>query len=494
MGFGFIKLEKKDETMKKIICLLAGLIALGFVNSAAAINFVEVQSWESPSEIDYRISHGKPLDGDVVVFTRDGKPLLPDLAQRKKQEAANELSFTFDSPEYPWTAQELATLQQLVADFYPVVKKIYGNPAFSITVNIRKNPTITFAGLYYPSNNELVIHDLNTFDPFVHEMIHAFRDDLVISSNAYEEGMTRATEIAAFGELPQYPFADRNYSHGDYVYYELNNQEGISSKNGNFFLGFPSPEMRYQTAGYAWGKLIIEDNAFMAKFNTMYYPLAYTDPSISSNTTILKGLAEKIKHRIESESFNSWYSRQYIFNENPGTGYQTVYRGYPNILYVYERDASGFEHPLEGVTVTYQIYSCDGVNLSNGTGVTSELGWIEIPIWLLYPDYKGKIRIVADIYLNSGISIKRELFASTTLRSGIFGICDECTGEIDIVRVSSDGKNNVRNVAIENGAFSIPELASIPGKFTIKQHGGAERTITKDASDYFVIFGAQPTY
>lgn len=471
--------------MKKTITLLAGLIVWGFVNSAAAVNFVEVKSGESPSEMDYRISHGTSLDSDVVVFKKNGKPLLPDLEKQKKQQPANELSFTFDSPEYPWTVEELATLQQLIADFYPVIKKIYGNPAFLITVNIRKNPTITLAGLYYPSGNEIVVHDLNTIDPVIHEMIHAFRDDLVISSNAYEEGMTRAAEIAAFGELPQYPYWDRNHSYDIDVYYDLNNEPGIASSSGNFFMGFPNPLMKYQQAGYAWGKLLIEEDAFLAKFNALYYPLGYADPAIAGSTPTLRTMAAKLKHRVEGEPFSAWYDRQHIFDENPGMGYQTLYKGDVDILYLFSRDPDGTVHRLPGVDVEWEIYSCGGALLRTGMDQTTEYGWVDFRLWELSSQYQGKVRIEARHFLPDTI-ITRQVFASTAQRSGIFGIADVCEGEIDLVRVSG---TNVRNVAIRNGAFVIPELSSIAGKFVLKQNGGAERTVTKDASDYFVMFG-----
>lgn len=482
---------EEQEVMKKLLCFLAGFIVWSVVTGASAVTFVEVGGGESPSETDFRIAHGKPLDGDVVVFTRGGIPVLPDLGKRDP-DTAHELGFTFDSPEYPWTGEELATLQTAIVDFYPVIKKIYGNPAFSISVNVRKNPTIDFTGMYYASSNEIVLHDLNTISPFVHEMIHALRDDLVIGSSAYEEGMTRAAEIAAFNELPQYQYDNRNHSYSIDVFYDLNNEPSIASKRGDFFRGFPNPFMKYQQAGYAWGKVLIEDNAFLSNFNSEYYALGYGDPSMSGNTVNLKGIAEKIKHRVENEYFKTWYDQQYIFNENPETGYQTLYKGDTAVLYVFYRDSGGFEQPLQGVPVSWDIFSCEGTKLSGGTDVTSDYGWVGFP--LNQTQYQGKVRIDADIHLPE-LTLKRTVLATTAPQAGIFGITEKCSGEIDFVRVSSDGKSNVRNATITNGAFSIPELESIPGKFTIIERGVTKKTITKDASSYFVILGtAVPSY
>jgi len=117
-----------------------------FVANAHAVKFIEIADG----------SFAESGEGDVIVFTKAGKPILPDLESRGKRSQAqeNEISFTFNSPEYPWSAGELATLQQWVNDLYPVIKKIYGSPAFSISVNISKNPSISSDGYYCPGSNE----------------------------------------------------------------------------------------------------------------------------------------------------------------------------------------------------------------------------------------------------------------------------------------------------------------------------------------------------
>lgn len=475
--------------MKTLPGLFAGLIVVSFVTAATAVTMVEVTGGGSGSGTDTRISRETHPDGDVVVFTRGGKPILPDLAARNKPDAANKLGFTFDSPDYPWTDQELALIRQVITDFYPLIRKIYGNPAFPIMVNIRKNPTIGFAGMYYASTNEIVLRGLDTISPLVHEMIHAMRDDLAIGCAAYEEGMARAAEIAAFNELPQYPYDNRNHSYSIDVFYDLNNEPGISSAGGDFFRGFPNPFMKYQQAGYAWGKVLIEDPAFLSRFNEAYYNLGYGDPSISGNSANLKDLTEKIVHRIENEPFSTWYDRQYIFNETPAPGHQTLYKGDTAVLYLFTRNANGFEQPLQGVPVSWNIYSCDDALLLAGTDVTSDYGWVGFPLG--QTQYRGKVRIEADFHLPD-MTLKRMVFSTTGAQAGIFGIADSCSGEIDFVRVSSDGKNSVRHVAIENGAFSIPELEGIPGKFTLIKQGVAEKTVTKDASSYFVVLGTTP--
>jgi hypothetical protein len=116
----------------------------------------------------------------IIVYTKNGIPILPD-SQNARQKTlsssdTNELSFSFSCPDNPWSSEELTTLQGWLSDFYPIVKAIYGSPAFSISVNICEDPDIGFAGLYYASTNEMILHDLDV-DVTVHEMIHAFHDE-----------------------------------------------------------------------------------------------------------------------------------------------------------------------------------------------------------------------------------------------------------------------------------------------------------------------------
>ncbi len=456
--------------MKKLfIMTVVCLISFAFFQEAQAVTFIEADG--------QRPNH---FSDDVVVHTKGGKPILPDLERshgKKIPVVPNEITFSFDSPDYPWSAEELAALQQWVGDFYPVIKKIYGNPAFEIVVNVRKDPTIEFAGLYFVSTNEMVLRGLEV-DVFCHETIHAFHDDLVMYANIYEEGMTRAAEIAAFSYLPQYPHWDSRHSYSIDVTYELNNQPGIASLGGNFFSGFVNVLMKYQQAGYAWGKVYIEDPDFFLRYNAQYYAAALSDASglIQGDVEKLKGIAGGIKRTVEKQKFAVWYQKQHIFNINPEEGYQTVFKVDTNILYVFSRDGYGRENMLPGINVSWEVFSCQGESLSSGSAVTGSYGWVEIPLWQLA--YQGKVQIDVRVDLPDA-TIERSIVTSNGVWGGIFGVASACEGEVHV-----HGKIN-SSALVVNGAFSMPELKDIAGTFTVNQ-GKNEKTVTKDASDYFV--------
>ena len=112
---------------------------------------------------------------------------------------------------------------------------------------------------------------VETLDALCHEMLHAFRDDNIIGLNTFEEGMARVAEVEIFDQLAGYvhPF-DEAHQDQDHVYYELLNRPEIGSPRGSFDDGYVATLLRYQLAGYAWGKALIENDQFLARFNRVY--------------------------------------------------------------------------------------------------------------------------------------------------------------------------------------------------------------------------------
>jgi hypothetical protein len=236
----------------------------------------------------------------VIVLTDEGgHALLPDTVARRSpswrpRHDDNELTFTFNSPDLPWTPEDIRFLSEALRAFYPVAKRIYGAPAFDIAVNIRQDPSISMAGLYDVSSNEMTLKGASTgmLDVLCHEMLHAFRDEDLIGLATFEEGMARAGEIEIFDRLPLFvhPFDE---AHGyDYdVYYDALNQAAIGGAGGGFFDGYVAWLVRYQLAGYAWGKALIEDDDFLARFNRAYYRRLRSDPGARFTESTLVALA-----------------------------------------------------------------------------------------------------------------------------------------------------------------------------------------------------------
>jgi len=451
-----------------------------------------------------RARGGAQLPPDVVVVLTDaaGQPILPDLAAQAwargaGAKAANRLSFTFDSPQDPWTEEDRAFLAAAIGDFYPVVQEIYGSPAFDIVVNVRKDPNLVFSGFYDLSSNEMTVRGASAgmLDVLCHEMLHAFRDDYLIGLASYEEGMARAAEIEVFNRLPGYvhPF-DQAHGYTYDVYYEALNRPVIGAAGGNLNDGYVSFLLRYQLAGYAWGKALIENARFLARFNRLYYDQVADDPSVRFTEASLRGIAARVQKRVEGAAFDTWYEGQHVLNTAPPAGFALYQRIDAFVIDALLRDPSGFVSMIPDLLVNWQVTGFDGTLLDAGSGLTAANGHLAFnPV--LPPGYVGRLEVRASAFAPDGQPVDgvayRPFIATTVGEAGIFGVV---TGRNDgtVVITSLDRPRGRVTTAVVNGVFSVPELETARGRFVARFYVDGrleqEREFTKDASRYLVVF------
>jgi hypothetical protein len=443
----------------------------------------------------------------VVIFTdQSGVPILPDLENAHRQSRTtfstiaapaspncptNELSFTFNSSEHPWTPEEIATLNSWLNDFYPTAKAICGNPFFGITVNIRKDPTIPLAGFYYPSLNEMVLSGTNSPDVFCHEMIHAFRDDLLMGLATFEEGMTRACEIEVFNQLPNYPHWDKNHSYGYDVFYEGINRQNLGAQSGSLS-AIVNPLLRYQLAGYAWAKCFFESADFFARFNCELNQRSLVDATTPNQESKLLAIATNIVPIVEGKDLVTWYHQQGIFNTDPPKGYflsQRVNQFYVDFDF---RDNAGKESPQANAAVSWTVFDYQNQVLDSGDGITRTGGWIDATPRLDANNYAGRLRLVAQSMSPNGL-ITQTAYRSTgsfgVVPRGIFGAV--VTADTGTVTISSvDLPSMTITVNVVNGAFSAPTFLSARGRFLAEfsfDNGVVyTRRFNKDASNYYL--------
>jgi hypothetical protein len=434
------------------------------------------------------------ISGDVVILLGpDGRPLLPDAERARRAGvqslASNELAFTFNSPDDPWTAEELAEVQGWIDDCYPLGKTIYGPPAFAITVNLRKGPTSSgIAGTYSPSTNEITIGPSSIrADVVCHEMIHSFHDDLIIGMSTWEEGMTRATEIELMRRLGIPDPVDHHHEYA--VHYQELNQPPVGGRFGSIFAGWGQTLMRYALAGYAWAKPMIEDDGFFVRFNAAYYAQAAGNPSLPSDEPGLIALVRAAKATIEDLPFDTWYARQYILDTTPPTGdFVYVRAGSINnvVLAVFSRDSSGAETNRSGVTAAWSITDDVGATVSTGSGVTNEAGVVFVPV-PVPSGYPGRLQVSATATIGSAtVSSSAYVKPDST---GIFGVVTGAdTGSITFTPL--DQAVAPVTVPVSRGGFDAPALGAVRGRVRYVFSGGSVTTapavLTKDGAPYFV--------
>jgi hypothetical protein len=451
-----------------------------------------------------RDDRDQPRRDLLVVFTDEsGQAILPDsiAAQRTVHPGfpghENDLSFTFDSPENPWTADDVAFLKQSLSAFYPVAKRIYGPPAFNITVNIRQDPTITVAGLYFVSTNEMIVRSATsaTLDVLCHEMIHAFHDDNIIALASFEEGMARAVEVEVFAQLHQYvhPF-DEAHGYEYDVYYEALNRPDIGAAGGNINDGYVSVLLRYQLAGYAWAKPLIENDQFFRRFNRIYYRLVSGDPTTRNTEAVLVAIAARAQHSVEGEPFAAWYSHQAVLNTAPPIGLALYQRVNQFTVDFFERTTTGFVAMIPDAPLGWRMFDADGTLLDAGTGVTAANGHLSIePI--IPVGYSGRLELDVIGTTTDGRTVEnvtfRPFISGPVGEAGIFGVVRNYN-EGTLTLEALDPPRLAVTVPVEQGVFSAPSLETVRGRFSARLYVGGvlvqERVFTKDASRYLVLF------
>jgi hypothetical protein len=431
-----------------------------------------------------------------VTVHRDatGRRILPDRALASAGAASNELTFTYNSPTYPWTSSEIATLQGWIADFYPAIKALYGPPGYANTVNVRKDPNFPYAGNYDAATNELVVRDLGASDPICHEIIHAFHDEALVSFPSYEEGMTRACEVAVFNALPGYTHWDENHQYPFDRYYEYENVAAAGATAGNLYARDTDILVRYQLAGYAWAKLLLESPTAFVDFNAAYYAAVNADPTVVADEGALVAILRTIRPSVEGMGFDGWYAGQHVLNTHPASGYALFQRGRDDSptfartsASYFRRESDGSETVLAGQSVSWQVFDWDDTPLGSGVTTTSALGVTSYTA-PIPAGHVGRIRVIATATTPDGP------VATVTRRGhGLYGGIEGVVVDANDATVEAEPLDvpvAPASTALVHGCFALPGMESVTGRvrMTVEYPDGRSlsRIVTKDASGYFV--------
>lgn len=420
-------------------------------------------------------------------------------AQIKGENTGQNLTFTFYSPLQKWTPQEIQHLQSFISEIYPVALDVYGAPAFSINVNIRKDTTLQVSGLYDPGTNELTVRNSEQLTTVCHEVLHAFRDDCIILSDVYEEGMVRAAEIEIFNRLEKYRHWDEFHSYFYDYYYETLNKQSIGIHGGSFMQNPTLALLRYHIASYAWAKLLIEDTAFLKNFNDRYRQEYLKDRSVSSDISRLKKIVFEIKHDAEGLPVDAWYSRQGIFNDSPAAGTILFQRINQFDVVLFDRDEAGREVLRQNAPVNWMVYDYRDSLLNSGSGMTGPYGWMDIPA-MLPPSYTGMLKVITTTASSGPAFAADTAYRTSGVETGLFGVLAS-ESDLNGEKVSAEAFNTSSGslsrtigrfeTRVINGAFSFPELDTVRGSIRLScllpDGKKYSKVITKDKSRYFVL-------
>jgi hypothetical protein len=425
----------------------------------------------------------------------------PGPASMTAASVAGSFSFTFSSPTSPWTASELGQLQSWTAPGSPVmsaVARVAGAPAQNITINVAHDPNMTVAGMLTPGSPQARM-DLAQLRlaVFVHELNHAVHNQRILLNSIWEEGMARAAEDEELVILAQQgitdPTGDPDHDYTYDRYYDALNVPDIGPHSGSIWsLGEAALALsRYEEAGYAFGKLLIQKPAFLALFNASLFQ----QPNGQLSDQTLVNMASAAQPSPDGMPFTSWYMQQHIFDTNPQGGCRIFQRINQWTADFFCRDSIGLETPQVGALVTCQIYAFDGRLLHTIQATTASSGWIDCtPPGAALAGYSGRVKVVASASSPTG-SATSTYYRQSGPESGVFGVVPNAdTGRMTFG--SPAGLFATFSVPVSNGAFVAPSLAAVRGQVDATYNGTnisgtrlltGTRTFTKAASPYALI-------
>jgi hypothetical protein len=251
----------------------------------------------------------------VVNLTRQGKPLAASVGQGPRNRAPIVLQFdSVGSNAFPPAYQ--AVLQSVFESATPTLNALFGLPSVGGVVRVRNfDATIgdrdAVAGGYYVANNgsgeqeirfPVYLADETAAVNFVHCLLLAYLGPNGYAFDALSEGLVRATTIRVSRIPSALPAQFNNPASRETIelvlansydigaYYDWNNQRALGGarfiapnlrdlplppggSTGGIFL------LRYQMAGSAWQKVLVEYPSFPLEINNR----AYANPAVRNN-------------------------------------------------------------------------------------------------------------------------------------------------------------------------------------------------------------------
>ncbi len=448
-----------------------------------------------------RVSFPRPL----VHVTSSEQIVLPNLVSSQQTGAqigdvGNQLRFVFEG----FDEGTRASLEAYLATAVPVARRIYGPPAFDLTVRIVNDPNVQDlqGGYYDVTANEIHLASLTgnfAEDTFVliKLVLHAFHDDAIFFFDAWEEGFAGAAALAVQttpGVSPGYNPYDPGPFYALSVY-EPQNQPALGNSTFYPASGFGGMLVwRIAMARAAWLKCYIEDAEFFSRFNAEYY--RQYNPSLAGDTPGLKDIAASVLPQVEGMAFYQWHDQQYVLDTSIHAAPKLFTWNIPLpesvalIVEHYSTDGSGNELPLGGQALTIywsydfgvSLYAEEGNVISvPGSGEGAGEGFL-IPTFF---NIGGPQLVTVQVDLNGLRAYYPYPFGMRGFDKGennvYGGILGAVSGKVDIA-----GPDSASDINVSRGVWG-KELQS--GNLTPSQLTVTYRTADGDANTRTVNVG-----
>ena len=334
-----------------------------------------------------------------------------------------------------WTTTQISTMTAFYTRMYPILVALYGPPADNYTVTAVRDLAYTRSNIFIPSTDEIRMSDSFSAQLFTHELIHAFRNDHILSSDSnwaydptlsgFEEGFAQAVSYEAMNAyVAAYPTdsivpGNTLWGSSNDSNYDVQNVPEIRgtdfwSDGGGAGLYW----LRYEMAATAIRKINIESQGFYKAFNTEYYRRINTSPTtLRSTRAVIVDIIKTLVPQIEGTPAANWIDAQNIFYSQNVYGQKIFHKiqDYPTSqlyafqsLYFMETMSCGSEWACwDGTKWVYH-------RLNGATGAARLLDAEGSVVWA------GPLQITpttnpADGYMGFGSAVKNLTTASTLL-------------------------------------------------------------------------------
>ena len=232
-----------------------------------------------------------------------------------------------------WNQDQVDRFEYFTSRMIPIIKEVYGSSARDFAVTFVRDLYYSYSNMYFPSYNEIHMGDAWYPQLLTHELVHVFRDNVLITSNqlwqydntlsGFEEGFAQAVSYECMNKYiemyPGDPYVNTNQIWlSDYEWdYDFQNVKELRttdfwSDSGGMGIFWE----RYEMAAAAIRKIQIEkqEDNFYSDFNNKWYALLNANHDLRSSRELVVKIIKEIIPTIEGLDATDWINQQYIFD------------------------------------------------------------------------------------------------------------------------------------------------------------------------------------
>ncbi len=317
-------------------------------------------------------------------LTVNGSALLGDAANSVQYTLARDGFDANGKQTAGWSPETARDLSSFLDRMLPVLQDIYGPPATSYSVTLVRDLRRTASAIFYPGTDAIHLGDKATYQLITHELIHAWRNDRILSSNrnwdydptlsSFEEGFAQAVSYAAMTEFakrnPDFPLSQKVYQSSTEWDYDFQNVPALATTD--FWSDAGGTQLywiRYEMAAAAIAKIAVEHPGFYKAFNAEYYRRLNANPDLRPTRALIVDIIASVAPVIEGKPAAQWVDLQHIFASRviPGRKIWRHVQHYPihefyvfNRLHTYETFRNGSDWSINE-RGRWRLYNSNGL-------------------------------------------------------------------------------------------------------------------------------------